>query len=181
MPTAKRKPASGVTIRHPNRKAGAASRQFEDVFGRNYLPATWRGLNTEDEMWAPVIDVIEKEDQFLLKVELPGVKEEDINISISGNILSVEGEKKTETEIKKKDYYYSESSYGSFARSVTIPSTVDVARIEANCDTGVLLITLPKTTAVKSKKIAVAPKKNAEAARTKKEQAGKKQQKPASA
>jgi HSP20 family protein len=126
-------------------------------------------LNAEDEIWVPVIDVIEMQDQFLLKVELPGVKDEDISLSISGDTLTIEGEKKTEPEVKKKDYYYSESSYGSFARSITIPSTVDINKIEAGCDTGVIEITLPKTADIKPEKIAITPKKKAVASKTKKE------------
>jgi HSP20 family protein len=126
-------------------------------------------LNAEDEIWVPVIDVIEMQDQFLLKVELPGVKDEDISLSISGDTLTIEGEKKTEPEVKKKDYYYSESSYGSFARSITIPSTVDINKIEAGRDTGVLEITLPKTADIKPEKIAITPKKKAVASKTKKE------------
>lgn len=121
-----------------------------------------------------MIDVIEKQDKYLLKVELPGVKDEDINLSISGNILTIEGEKQTESEVQKKDYYYSESSYGSFARSVTIPSTVDVNKIDASCDKGILSITLPKTPEIKPKKIPVARKKVEVAAKAKKVEAAKK-------
>ncbi len=72
-------------------------------------------------------------------------------------------------EVKKKGYYYSETSYGSFSRSITIPSTVDASKIEANYDKGVLEITLPKALEVKPKKIAVAVKKKEEAASKKKE------------
>ena len=150
-------------------------RYFEDVFGRPFLPAAWRRVPSEDLVWAPSIEVVEKEDKFLIKVELPGVKEEDINISLAGNTLTIEGEKETESEVEKKGYYYTESSYGSFSRSMTIPSTIDASKIEANCDKGVLEITLPKTPEVKPKKIKVAAKKKEEAASKKKEDtAGKK-------
>jgi HSP20 family protein len=144
-------------------------RYFHDVFGRHLLSGAWRRVPSEDSVWIPSIEVVEKEGKFLVKVELPGVKEEDINISISGNTLTIEGEKKKESEVHKKGYYYTESSYGSFSRSMTIPSTIDAARIEANCDMGVLEITLPKIPEVKPKKIAVAAKKKAEAANKKRE------------
>ena len=110
-------------------------------------------------VWAPAIDVVEEEDKFSVKVELPGVKEEDVNVSITGDTLTIEGEKKAESEVKKKGYYYSEASYGSFSRSITIPSTIDTGNIEANYDKGVLEITLPKAPEVKPKKITVAAKK----------------------
>ena len=150
-------------------------RYFEDVFGRPFLPAAWRRVPSEDLVWAPSIEVVEKEDKFLVKVELPGVKEEDINISLTGNTLTIEGEKETESAVEKKGYYYTESSYGSFSRSMTIPSTIDANKIEANYDKGVLEITLPKTQEVKPKKIKLAAKKKEEAANKKKEDtAGKK-------
>jgi HSP20 family protein len=76
--------------------------------------------------------------------------------------------KETKSEVEKKGYYYTEFSYGSFSRSVTIPSTIDTSKIEANCDQGVLEITLPKAPEVKPKKITVAAKKNKEAASKKK-------------
>ena len=151
------------------REMNEVGRYFEDVFGRHLLPDTWRKTSAENLEWAPSIKVIEKEDEFVVKVELPGVKEEDINISITGNILTIEGEKETESDVEKKGYYYSETSYGSFSRSITIPSTVDANKIEANYDKGVLEITLPKAPEVKPKKITVAAKKKVEAASKKKD------------
>jgi HSP20 family protein len=111
--------------------------------------------------WSPVIDVMEKDKEYIVKAELPGVKEEDVDVSISGNMLTISGEKKTESETKKKGYYYSESSYGNFSRSVTIPSNVNTDKIEACYDKGVLEITLPKTAEAKTKKVKVAGKKKA--------------------
>ena len=157
-----------VGVWQPGREMEEMGRFFEDVFGRSFLPAAWKRVPAEDFVWAPSIEVVEKEDKFLIKVELPGVKEEDINISLAGNTLTIEGEKETESEVEKKGYYYSESSYGSFSRSMTIPSTIDASKIEANCDKGVLEITLPKTPEVKPKKIPLATKKKEEAAVKKK-------------
>jgi HSP20 family protein len=175
MTMERRKPEKGLATWQPSREMEEMGRYFEDVFGRPLLPAGWRRVPTEDLVWAPSIEVVEKEDQFLVKVELPGVKEEDINISISGNTLTIEGEKATESEVEKKGYYYTETSYGSFSRSMTIPSTIDASKIEANCDNGVLEITLPKTPEVKPKKIKVATKNKEEAVNKKKEgTAGKK-------
>jgi HSP20 family protein len=117
---------SGLTVWQPFREMAEMGRNFENFFGRSFLPGTWKQLLSEDMAWAPAIDVSEKDDKFLVKVELPGVKEEDINVSVSGNTLTIEGEKKSESETKKKGYYYSEASYGSFSRSMTVPSSVDL-------------------------------------------------------
>jgi HSP20 family protein len=175
MAIEKRKSQKELTVRQPTREMEEIGKYFEDVFGRPFLPASWRRVPTEDLVWAPSIEVIEKEDKFLIKAELPGVKEEDINMSISGNVLTIEGEKKTESETNTKGYYYSESSYGSFSRSMTIPSSIDANKIEANFDNGVLEITLPKTPEVKPKKIKLAVKKKGEAAsRDKENTTGKK-------
>jgi HSP20 family protein len=111
--------------------------------------------------WAPAIDVFEKDDKFVVKAELPGMKEEDIDVSVVGDTLTVKGERKAESEVKKDDYYYCERSYGSFSRSLALPSNVDAKRIEANYEDGVLEIDLPKVSGVKPKKVSVSAKKKA--------------------
>jgi len=109
----------------------------------------------------PAVDVFEKEDRFVVKAELPGMKEDDIDVSVVGDTLSIKGEKKTETETKDEDYYRCERSYGSFYRSIPIPSNVDADKIEASFEDGVLEVALPKSAKVKPKKIAVSAKKKA--------------------
>jgi HSP20 family protein len=113
--------------------------------------------------WAPAIDVFEKDDKFVVKAELPGMKEEDINVSVVGDTLTIKGERKAESEAKEKDYYYCERSYGSFSRSLALPSNVDAQKIEANYEDGVLEISLPKIPEVKPKKVSVSAKKKAKA------------------
>jgi HSP20 family protein len=169
MTMERRKPDQNLTKGQSLREMEETGRRFEDVFGRPVLPGIWRLFPSEEMIWAPAIDVVEKEDNFLVKVELPGVKEEDVSVTVAGDTLTIEGEKKAESEIKKKGYYYTEASYGSFSRSITMPSTVDSNKIEANYDKGVLEITLPKAAEVKPKRIAVAAKKKVEAAVKKKE------------
>ena len=168
------KPEKVITAWQPSRETEEIGRSFEDVFGRPFLPGIWRAFPSQELVWAPAIDVIEKEDQFLVKVELPGVKEEDVNVTVTSGTLTIEGEKKAESEVLKKGYYYRETSYGSFSRSITIPSTVDASKIEANCDKGVLEITLPKAPEIKPKKITVATKKKEAASKKKEDTTGKK-------
>lgn len=159
MTMERRKTEKGLTAWQPSREMDEVGRRFEDVFGRPFLPGIWRLFPSEEMVWAPAIDVVEKEDRFLIKVELPGVNEEDVNVSVTGDTLIIEGEKKAESEVKKKGYYYTEASYGSFSRSITMPSTVDANKIEANFEKGILEIALPKAPEVKPKKITVAAKK----------------------
>jgi HSP20 family protein len=155
----KQKAEKQIVPQKSSREIEDIRNSFEDVFGRSFLPAIWRRVPSEETIWAPAIDVVEKKDKFMVKVELPGVAEEDINVSVTGNTLTIEGEKETGAEINDKGYYYSETSYGNFSRSLTIPSTVDTSKIEASCDKGVLEIMLPKTPEAHPKKIAVARKK----------------------
>ncbi len=133
---------------------------FDDVSGQKFLP-TW--FSGETGLWTPAIHVLEKEDKFVAKFELPGVNEEDIGISIMGDRLIVQGEKKAESELKKKGYFYRETSYGSFSRSITIPSIVDTDWISANFDKGILEIDLPKIPEIQPKKISVTANKRAKA------------------
>jgi len=125
---------------------------FDDVLGPKSLP-TW--FSGENMLWTPAIHVLEKEDKFVVKFELPGVNEEDLGISVIGGKLIVQGEKKAESEVKKKGYSYMETSYGSFSRSIMIPSIVDLEMISADFNKGVLEINLPKMADIQPKKINV--------------------------
>lgn len=107
----------------------------------------------------------EKENKYVIKTELPGMKEEDVDISVAGDRLNIKGEKKAESEVKEEEYYRSERSYGSFFRSIDLPSDADTDKIEANYENGVLEISIPKTEAVKTKKVSVVAKEGAKAAK----------------
>ncbi|MCJ7615400.1 MAG: Hsp20/alpha crystallin family protein [Desulfobacterales bacterium] len=103
----------------------------------------------------PAIDVAEKDNEFVVKVEVPGCKADDIDISVHGNMLTISGEKKAEEEKKEKGYYHMERSYGSFRRDLNLASEVDPAKIEAACKDGVLTITVPKSEKAKPVKVKV--------------------------
>jgi HSP20 family protein len=163
MAKEKQKPEKSLAVRRPRAGNQNLPRLFDDIFGQPFLPARWRGFLGDEAVWAPAIHVLEKEDKFVAKVELPGVHDEDISVSIVGDMLVVEGEKEAESEVKKNGYSYSETSYGSFSRSITIPSNIDTERIAANFDKGVLEIDLPKAVEVKSKKVSVTAKKKPKA------------------
>jgi len=158
------RPRWGITPWRPFREMEEWERRFEDLLGR----PLWR-LPVEERGWMPAVDIFEKADKFVVKAELPGIKEDDIHVSVVGDTLSIKGERKTETEIKEKteteikeeDYYRSERSYGSFYRSIPLPSSVDTGKIEASFEDGVLEVALPKSAKVKPKKIPVSAKKKA--------------------
>ncbi len=128
---------------------------------RPYIPSIWWG-SPEERRWMPAIDIFEKDNKFVVKAELPGMNEEDIDVSVVGDTLTIKGEKKTESEVKDKDYYRSERSYGSFMRSISLPATVNADKIEAKYEDGVLEVSLPKVAEVKPKKVKVSAKKKAE-------------------
>jgi HSP20 family protein len=107
------------------------------------------------EGWTPAFDVYEDKDKFTVKVELPGMKREDIDISLDGNTLTVAGELKEEEEHKEADTYRAERFFGRFQRSITLPQPVDPNRINATYKDGVLTISLPKTEESKRKQIEV--------------------------
>ncbi len=150
------RPRWGITPWRPFRELEEWERRFDDLLGR----PLWR-LPVDERGWMPAVDVFEKEDKFVVKAELPGMKEDDIDVSVVGDTLSIKGEKKTETEVKNEDYYRCERSYGTFYRSIPLPSNVDVDKIEASFDDGVLEVNLPKSAKVKPKKISVSAKKKA--------------------
>lgn len=154
------RPSWRLTPWRPMRELEEMERRFQDVFGRWLMPSGW-GQPGEMRAWAPALEVFEQEDKFVVKAEVPGVREEDINVSVVGDALTIRGEKKAGTEVKEEDYYFCEHSYGSFFRSVALPSNVDAKKIDATLEDGVLEVTLPKAPEVKAKRVAVAAKKKA--------------------
>ncbi|HEX7081788.1 MAG TPA: Hsp20/alpha crystallin family protein [Gammaproteobacteria bacterium] len=93
----------------------------------------------------PQLDVSEDDKAFHVKVELPGMDQQDVDVTLSDRTLTIRGEKKEEREAKDKDYYRRERAYGAFRRSIEIPAAVDPTNIEASFSKGVLTIVLPKT------------------------------------
>ena len=155
------RPGWGIRPWRPFRELEDIEQRFDELFNRPSLPRLWRRLPVEEIGWAPAIEVFEREDKFVVKAELPGMKEEDIDVSVVGDTLTIKGERRAETEAKEENYYCCERSYGSFFRSIALPSTVDAKKIEASYDSGVLEVSLPKVAEVKPKKISVSTKKKA--------------------
>jgi HSP20 family protein len=115
-------------------------RAFEGAFGRFPLPF----FDGERGPWVPAIDVYEKDGSIVVKAELPGMKREDLKVSVERDSLVIEGERKAEKETKDEDYYICERAYGSFYRRVPLAAEVDADKAEAAFADGVLTITMPK-------------------------------------
>jgi HSP20 family protein len=105
--------------------------------------------------WTPAVDIVEQENEYLVKMELPGVNKDEVKISLESNILTIKGEKKQEKEEKSKNLHRIERSYGSFQRSFTLPTTVKSDKIDAVFKDGVLSVSLPKAEEMKPKQIEV--------------------------
>ena len=126
------------------------NRLFRESFND---PGRDESLTTSN--FAPAVDVYEDEHNLVLKLEIPGMNEEDLKVSLENNTLTVTGERKFEKEEKEENYRRIERQYGSFTRTFTLPQTVDSENVSATYDKGVLKISLPKKAEAKPKQIKV--------------------------
>jgi HSP20 family protein len=131
----------------------AMDRLFEDSFVQPrwswVVPMTAASL---------AIDMYETKDDVVVKAALPGIKPEQVEVTITGNTLTISGESKEESEVKERDYIRKEHRYGSFARSVTLPSGLKADKAEATFENGVLTLKVPKAEEVKPKSIKIKSK-----------------------
>jgi len=107
--------------------------------------------------FTPAVNTREGKEAYHVDIDLPGIKKEDVDISVDKNLLTISGKRETKNEAKEEDYYKVESSYGSFSRSFTLPEQVDVENIRASSDNGVLEVIIPKLKVLKdsTKKIEI--------------------------
>lgn len=130
-------------------------RAIRNMFGwdpfREMAPFT----SLERATFAPAFEVKETNDAYVFKADLPGVKESDLEVHVTGNRLTVGGKRESEKEEKNERYYTYERTYGSFSRSFTLPAGVDVDKCNAHLESGVLTLTVPKKPEGQSKKIDV--------------------------
>ena len=127
----------------------AIDRLFEDAF---VMPSRVWAPTTE---WSLALDVAEDENGFIVKAAIPGVRPEDLDISLADNVLTIRGEVKADEEIKEEQYHVRERRYGAFSRSIRLPAPVDADHVEATYENGVLTLRIPKAEEVRPKKIAV--------------------------
>jgi HSP20 family protein len=113
------------------------------------------GQTDQGRRWVPPMDLVEAEDHFVLKADLPGLSEGDVNIEVQDGTLTISGERKAEHEQREKGWYRIERSFGSFNRSLTLPDGVDPERIEASFSDGVLEVRIPKPEERKPRRIEI--------------------------
>jgi len=107
------------------------------------------------EGWSPSVDISETEDSLFVKAELPGLEAKDVNVSISGDLLTIKGEKKKEKEEKDEHHHYIERYAGTFQRSFRLPVSIQSDKVEASFKKGVLKVTLPKSEEARKKAIEI--------------------------
>ena len=112
-------------------------------------------FHREDFDWAPAVDIIEEKDRFVFRADVPGVDPADIDVSMENGVLTVSGERKTETRTEEEGFRRVERSFGRFYRRFNLPDTADAEGIKATSSNGILEISIPKQPEVKARRIAV--------------------------
>ena len=128
---------------------------FAESFLRPFTPFGLERMRAVAEAVIPAVDIFENNGDVILKAELPGIKKEDIEVTLNDGSITISGEKKKESEIKKKDYYKWESSYGSFCRSFALPAEVQKDKVKSTYKDGILEVRMPKTETAKKKEVKV--------------------------
>ncbi|MEW6001644.1 MAG: Hsp20/alpha crystallin family protein [Nitrospirota bacterium] len=133
----------------------AMERWVDEVFRRPFSllgPSWWPRLRTEwEEEMTPSVDIFEDKDEVVVKAELPGMRKEDIDLSITDNTISISGEKKKEEKVGEKNYYRHERSYGSFTRVFRLPEYIQSDKAKASFKEGILEVRIPKSEEAKKK------------------------------
>lgn len=138
---------------NPNRLWGGLTRDIDSVFDSFFKAPAFRASGDYDFM--PRVDIVDEKDTVKINVELPGMKKDDIKVTVDENVLTISGEHKHESEEKDKNYIRSERCYGSFSRSFTLPDDVNSEKIKADYKDGILTVGLTKIEKPKPKEITV--------------------------
>jgi len=143
----------------PFRDLVTAQRDFDRLFREAFSPQFGEAeLSTRS--WAPPVDIYETDNDIVLKAELPGVDPKDVEVRVEDNNLYLKGERRFEKEVKEQNYHRVERSYGSFARSFSLPSSISTDKVKAEYKDGMLTLTMPKREEAKPKTIKIDVTKN---------------------
>ncbi len=132
-------------------------RTMQDQMNR-MLDMAWNrefGEELKEGVWQPPVDIYEDEQSVIIKAEVPDVDQKDIEVKIENNTLTLKGERKHSSEIKKENYYRVERYFGQFQRTFSLPQSINQEKVQATCEKGILTIILPKRKEVKPKQISV--------------------------
>jgi HSP20 family protein len=149
------RPGRGVMRRGPFGELSRWEQEMDDLFGRFLRDWPFPRWGGEGRGWAPSVDMLDRKDEVMLRADLPGLEQKDIEVYVEEGTLTIRGERQAEKEGKEEDYYVSERWAGSFSRSLSLPPGVDPEKIQASFKNGVLEVHLPKTKEAKGKKIDV--------------------------
>jgi HSP20 family protein len=138
----------------PYRDLVTAQRDFERLF-RDAFSSQRGETELSTRSWAPPVDIYETEEAIVLKAELPGVDPKDVEVRVEDNTLFLKGERKFEKEVKEQNYHRVERSYGSFARSFSLPNSISTDKVKAEFKDGMLTLTMPKREEAKPKTIKI--------------------------
>jgi HSP20 family protein len=130
------------------------NQMFDRVFGRH---GAGREAGLSAATWAPAVDISERKDAYVVNAEVPGTRPEDLEVTLEDGLLTIQGERRMEEESSDRQYHRVERRFGSFRRSITLPSQVQADAIEASYSDGVLQVVVPKAESAKPKKIDVRP------------------------
>ncbi|NOY64123.1 MAG: Hsp20/alpha crystallin family protein [Nitrospirae bacterium] len=142
----------------PMKEIDEMRREMERLFEEFFEPARrrrWWGRPSMEGVIVPNIELYDRKNEIVLKVEIPGVDKKDIDLTITENALTIKGELKKEEEVKEEDYYAAEIRYGTFSRTIPLPVEVDSEKAKATYKNGILEIVLPKKEEAKPKEIKV--------------------------
>jgi HSP20 family protein len=128
---------------------------FRDDFWNRGFGTMGTGLARRMEAWTPTVDVVEQEGAYLIKAELPGIKPEEIDVNVTNNVLTLQGQRKEEKEEEEQGYRHMERMVGTFRRSFTLPQGTKLDEIEASAEDGVLTVKIPKVAVEAPKKVSV--------------------------
>lgn len=147
-----------LSTRNLSRELGANFSPFTDRVQRllsETLGSDWQYRDSAAASWVPPVDIFEEAEGLRIAAEIPGVRPEDISISLEGNLLTIHGVKQMQAEEKTERVHRYERTYGSFERTFTLPASVDAQGIQASYDNGVLTVTLPKSEKARPRQIQV--------------------------
>ncbi len=130
-------------------------REMDELFSRFFRDWPWPRLAGGGRGWLPPVDMVDRKDEIVLRADLPGLEQKDVEVTVEEGVLTIRGERKAEREVKEEDYYCCERWAGTFERSVMLPPGVDPDKIRATFRNGVLEVRLPKTREARGKKIEI--------------------------
>jgi HSP20 family protein len=139
----------------PAREINSLQSEMNRLFNSFFDTPTGSAGNGGARRWLPAMDLVETDDHFVLRADLPGLSEGDVNVELEDNVLTVSGERKAERESRREGYYRIERASGNFQRSLTLPEGVNAEAIEASFDKGVLEVRIPKPEERKPRKVAI--------------------------